>query len=143
MIANGIEARVVHDTVSENGQPVEITDDWYAQDSAGQHLVPGRVRHQLRERQGVDEVGSFEAGVDGAQPGIVMPANPEPGMTYRQEYYEGEAEDKGAVVTVGDEQVQVPFGFFDKDVLMTRDLVPTEPKVAGAEVLRSRTSARC
>ena len=58
-----------------------------------------------------------------------MPANPEPGLSYRQEYYKGEAEDKAAVITVGEEQVQVPFGYFNKDVLMTRDLVPTEPKV--------------
>jgi hypothetical protein len=58
-----------------------------------------------------------------------MPANPEPGLSYRQEYYEGEAEDEGAVVTVGEEQVQVPFGYFKSGVLMTRDLVPTEPKV--------------
>ena len=58
-----------------------------------------------------------------------MPANPQPGMSYRQEYLKGVAEDRGAVVTVGQEQVEVPFGFFKKDVLMTRDLVPTEPKV--------------
>ncbi len=50
-------------------------------------------------------------------------------MTYRQEYYKGEAEDRAGVITVGQERVEVPFGFFDKDVLMTRDLVPTEPKV--------------
>ena len=77
----------------------------------------------------VDRSGSFEAGVDGAVAGVALPANPEPGMTYRQEYYADEAEDRGAVITVGEEQVQVPFGFYDRDVLMTRDLVPTEPKV--------------
>src|SRR5215211_7594762 len=93
-----------------------------------QHLVPRRVRQQLRERQGCRS-RRFEAGVDGAQPGIAMPANPEPGLTYRQEYYKGEAEDKAAVITVGKERVQVPFGYFNKDILMTRDLVPTEPKV--------------
>lgn len=27
-IANGIEARVVHDEVTEDGEPVEVTDDW-------------------------------------------------------------------------------------------------------------------
>jgi len=58
-----------------------------------------------------------------------MPAEPEPGLSYRQEYYKGEAEDKAGVITVGREHVQVPFGFFDKRVLMTRDLVPLEPKV--------------
>jgi len=129
MIANGIEARVIRDTVSENGVPVEITDDWYAQDKVGNIWYLGEYVTNYKNGKVVDHGGSFEAGVDGAQAGIAMPANPEPGMTYRQEYYKGEAEDKGAVVTVGDEQVQVPFGFFDKDVLMTRDLVPTEPKV--------------
>ncbi|HWS81270.1 MAG TPA: hypothetical protein VN178_09615 [Rubrobacter sp.] len=58
-----------------------------------------------------------------------MPANPDPGLSYRQEFYKNEAEDKGAVITVGEERGQVPFGYFDKNILMTRDLVPTEPKV--------------
>ena len=58
-----------------------------------------------------------------------MPANPEPGLSYRQEYYKGEAEDKAAVVTVGQERVQVPYGYVSKGVLMTRDLVPLEPRV--------------
>jgi hypothetical protein len=73
--------------------------------------------------------GSFEAGVDGAQPGIAVPADPVPGMEYRQEYLAGEAEDRGAVVTVGMERVEVPFGYYPDDILMTRDLVPLEPKV--------------
>jgi len=68
----------------------------------------------------VDHEGSFEAGVDGAQAGLALPADPKPGMSYRQEYYKGKAEDEGAVVTVGEEQVQVPFGFFDEDVQRPR-----------------------
>jgi hypothetical protein len=128
-IANGVEARVIRDTVSENGVPVEITDDWYAQDTEGNIWYLGEYVTNYENGKVVDHSGSFEAGVDGAEAGIAMPANPEPGMSYRQEYYKGEAEDKGAVISVGDEQVQVPFGFFDQDVLMTRDLVPTEPKV--------------
>ncbi|MEK6326137.1 MAG: hypothetical protein AABM66_01255 [Actinomycetota bacterium] len=128
-IANGIEARVIRDTVSKNGTPVEITDDWYAQDSAGNIWYLGEYVTNYENGKVVDHTGSFEAGVDGAQAGIAMPANPEPGLSYRQEYYKGEAEDKGAVITVGEEQVQVPFGHFDTGVLMTRDLVPTEPKV--------------
>jgi hypothetical protein len=129
MIANGIEARVIRDTVTENGVPVEITDDWYAQDKTGNIWYLGEYVTNYKNGKVVDHSGSFEAGVDGAQPGIAMPANPEPDLSYRQEYYKGEAEDKAAVITVGEERVQVPFGYFDKDVLMTRDLVPTEPKV--------------
>jgi hypothetical protein len=129
MIANGIEARVVRDTVTENGAPVEITDDWYAQDKAGNIWYLGEHVTNYKNGKVVGHGGSFEAGVDGAQPGIAMPADPDPGLSYRQEYYKGEAEDKAAVITIGEEQVQVPLGYFDKGVLMTRDLVPTEPKV--------------
>jgi hypothetical protein len=128
-IANGIKARVVRDTVSENGVPVEITDDWYAQDKDGNIWYLGESVDNYKNGKVVDHDGSWEAGVDGAQPGIAMPANPKPGMTYRQEYYKGVAEDKGAVITVGEERVEVPFGFFKRDILMTRDLVPPEPKV--------------
>jgi hypothetical protein len=128
-IANGVEARVVRDTVSENGVPVEVTDDWYAQDAEGNIWYLGEATTEYVDGKPDNTSGSFEAGVDGAQPGIAMPANPEPGLSYRQEYYAGEAEDEGAIVTVGEEQVQVPFGHFDEGVVMTRDLVPTEPKV--------------
>ena len=109
--------------------PVEVTDDWYAQDDRGNIWYLGEYVTNYRDGKVVDHAGSFEAGVDGAQPGIAMPADPKPGMAYRQEYYAGEAEDKGAVVTVDEERVEVPYGTFATDVLMTRDLVPTEPKV--------------
>ena len=128
VIANGVKARVIRDVVSENGKPVEITDDWYAQDKDGNIWYLGEAVRNYENAKLVDRAGSFEAGVDGAQAGIAMPADPVPGLSYRQEYYKGRAEDKAAVITVGEEQVEVPFGHFTR-VLMTRDLVPTEPKV--------------
>jgi hypothetical protein len=129
LIANGITARVVRDVVSHKGERVEVTDDWYAQDSAGNVWYLGEDTAEYKNGNVVSHAGSFEAGVDGAQPGVAMPANPTAGLSYRQEYYKGEAEDKGAVITVGQEQVKVPYGYFNQGVLMTRDLVPTEPKV--------------
>ncbi len=127
-IANGIEARVVHDVVMENGDPVEVTDDWYAQDEAGNVWYLGEDTAEYEDGEVKTRSGSFEAGVDGAQPGIIMPADPRDGMAYRQEYYEGEAEDRAEVLST-DEQVQVPFGHFE-GALMTKDLVPLEPKVS-------------
>ena len=127
-VANGVTARVIRDVVTENGKPVEITDDWYAQDKDGNVWYLGESVRNFENGKFVDREGSFEAGVDGADAGVVMPADPVPGLSYRQEYYKGEAEDRGAVITVGEERVEVPAGFF-KDVLMTRDLVPLEPKV--------------
>lgn len=129
MIANGIEAVVVRDTAREDGIAIEVTDDWYAQDSAGNIWYLGEETAEYENGKVASRAGSFEAGVDGAQAGIALPGNPESGLSYRQEYDKGNAEDMGAVVTVGQEQVQVPFGYFPDDVVMTRDLVPLEPKV--------------
>jgi hypothetical protein len=126
-IANGIEARIVHDVVTEDGEPVEVTDDWYAQDSGGNIWYLGEDTTEYENGKAATTTGSFEAGVDGAQAGIIMPARPEVGMTYRQEYYAGEAEDKGEVVSL-DEQAEVPAGHF-KNALMTKELNPIEPKV--------------
>jgi hypothetical protein len=128
-IANGITARVIRDVVTEKGAKVEVTDDWYAQDKDANVWYLGEQTAEYKNGKVASRHGSFEAGVDGAQAGIAMPANPEPGLSYRQEYYKGEAEDKSAVLTVGQERVQVPYGFVNKDVLMTRDLVPLEPRV--------------
>lgn len=128
-VANGIEARVVHDAATEKGAPAEITDDWYAQDKDGNIWYFGEEVDNYENGKLVDHKGSWEAGVNGAQAGVAMPANPKTGMTYRQEYSKGVAEDDGAVVTVGKEKVEVPFDFFDTDVLMTRDTARIEPKV--------------
>jgi len=129
LIANGITARVIRDVATQKGELVETTDDWYAQDRAGNIWYLGEATVEYANGRPVSTAGSFEAGVDGAQPGIAMPGKPVPGLSYRQEYYAGEAEDEAAVITVGQEQVQVPFGHFPRGVLMTRDLVPLEPKV--------------
>jgi hypothetical protein len=126
-IANGVEARVVHDVVSEDGEPVEVTDDWYAQDSEGSIWYLGEDTAEYENGKVVTRAGSFEAGADGAQPGIIIPASPEVGMQYRQEYYAGKAEDEGEILSLN-QQVAVPFGRFT-EALMTRDTNPLEPKV--------------
>ena len=127
LIANGVTARVVRDVVTEGGEPVEITDDWYAQDRAGNIWYLGEATTDYENGKPVSTEGSFEAGVDGAQAGVVMPARPRPGMRYRQEYYPGHAEDKASIVSLR-EQAEVPAGHYRR-VLMTRDVNPLQPKV--------------
>jgi hypothetical protein len=125
-IANGIEARVVHDVVTQDGEPVEVTDDWYAQDAEGNVWYLGEDTAEYENGKVVSREGSFEAGVDGAQPGIAVPADPEPGLAYRQEYYAGQAEDKAKVLGT-DATASMPFGSFD-GVLKTEDTNPlSEP----------------
>ncbi len=128
LIANGVTARIVHDRVTERGEVIEDTFDWYAQDSDGNVWYLGEDTVECKNGKIKTRAGSFEAGVDGAQPGVIMPANPVPGLEYRQEYYAGKAEDKAKVLSV-DEQAEAPFGHF-ANVLLTKDLVPLEPKVS-------------
>lgn len=126
LIANGITARVVRDTVTEDGELVEDTFDWYAQDAEGNVWYLGERTKEYEHGKVVSTEGSFEAGVDGAQPGIAMPANPAPGLSYRQEFYAGHAEDRATVVSL-DEQAEAPYGHF-AGVVMTRDENPLRPK---------------
>jgi hypothetical protein len=123
----GIQATVVHDVVSEDGELVEDTNDWYAQDKDGNVWYLGEETKEYEDGKVKTTAGSWEAGIDGAEAGVIVPADPEVGLTYRQEYYKGEAEDAGEILSL-DEWVGVPFGSFE-DVLMTKDFTPLDPDV--------------
>jgi len=127
-LANGITARVVRDTAQKGGQIVEDTVDWYAQDSTGNVWYMGEDTAEFEKGKVVSRAGSFEAGKNGALPGIIMPAEPQVGQHYRQEYLKGEAEDNGDVLALK-QMVEVPTGRYEKSVL-TRDTSPLEPTVA-------------
>jgi hypothetical protein len=123
----GIDCTVVRDTVSEHGAPVERTFDWYAQDKQGNVWYMGEDSLELRHGHFVKASDSWESGVNGAQPGIIMPANPQPGDAYRQEYYPpGEALDKARVLST-DGSVGVPYGSFN-GLLVTSERSPLEPQ---------------
>ena len=126
-IANGVTARVVRDTAREHGMVVEDTFDWYAQDQHGNVWYLGEDTTAYERGKPSSKEGSWEAGVRGAKPGIVMLAHPRVGMRYRQEYLKGVAEDKAEVLSL-DERATVPFGTFD-GVLTTKDFNPLEPGV--------------
>ena len=115
----GVTTRVVWDRVWLNDQLIEETYDWYAQDKGGNVWYFGEDSKEYRKGRSASTEGSWEAGVDGAKPGIVMQAQPRPGAPYRQEYKAGEAEDMGQVVSLR-ERVTTPAGTY-KDCLKTKD----------------------
>ncbi len=115
----GVTCVVVSDTVKVDGQLEEATLDWYAQDKQGNVWYMGEDSKEYQDSQVVSTKGSWEAGVDGALPGIIMQANPQVGQTYRQEYYKGEAEDMAAVVSLS-ESVSVPYASYT-NLLMTKE----------------------
>ena len=121
-VAAGVRARVVRDVVTQGGRVVERTSDWYAQDRAGNVWYLGEDTTEFAEGGGASREGSWEAGRDGAQAGVIMPAHPRPGLRYRQEYYAGHAEDRAEVASLHG-RARVPYGRFE-DVLVTRDSNP-------------------
>jgi hypothetical protein len=126
-MADGINVRVVHDVVTDHRIPVEVTNDWYAQDFCGTIWYFGE--HTIAYRHGKPhDNGSWQAGRNGNMPGIALPADPKVGLTYREEYSKGVAEDQSRVLVL-DEQVQVGAGHFTH-VLMNEDFSPIEPKVS-------------
>ena len=127
LVAAGIRGRIVRDTVSEHGQLVEDTFDWYAQDRRGNVWYLGEDTTEYEDGKPVSKEGSWEAGVDGARPGIVMLAHPRVGRRYREENYPGHAMDAAKVLSRR-EQIEVPAGHFRR-VLMTKNFNPLEPRV--------------
>jgi hypothetical protein len=130
LIADGVTARVVRARVTNRaGKVVELTEEWFAQDRVGNVWYFGEDTTSY-ENGKADHHGSFEAGRDGAEPGVQMPAKPKPGMRFRLEGgYKTGAADHTEVLSVGKEQVEVPFGYFRGTVMM-RDFTPLEPKVS-------------
>jgi hypothetical protein len=124
----GVACVVVWDRVWLTGDLVEETYDWYSQDNDGNVWYFGEDSKELANGVVVSTEGSWEAGVDGAKPGIVMLAEPKIGDEYRQEYYKGEAEDMAEVLAL-DVTVTVPYGSY-VNCLQTKDWTPLEKDVA-------------
>jgi hypothetical protein len=123
----GVSTTVVIDEVLMDGELHELTEDWYAQDRAGNVWYFGEATAEYEGGKIVSTDGSWKAGVDGAQPGIIMSADPQISDSFRQEYYPGEAEDMFWVVEMGGSHT-VPFGSF-RDVVQVLEWTPLEPNV--------------
>jgi hypothetical protein len=125
---DGVRCVVVRDTVSSRGKPVERTFDWYTQDKHGNVWYFGENSKDYQHGHWVQSDGSWEAGVHGAQPGVMMMAHPKRGIAYRQEYYRGHSEDQAQVLGHR-RRVNVPYGTFHH-TLGTRERSRLEPGVA-------------
>ncbi len=122
----GVTCVVVRNREWVDGELAEETFDWYAQDNDGNVWYFGEASEEYDGGE-VSTAGSWEAGVDGAKPGVIMLASPLAGMWYRQEFYEGEAEDVGEVLHMRG-SATVPHGSFS-GLLVTREWTPLEPGV--------------
>jgi hypothetical protein len=123
----GVNVTVVHDRVYIKKKLAEDTMDWYAQDKQGNVWYFGEDSKEITNGQVTSTEGSWEAGVNGATPGIVMEAHPKKGDKYQQEFAGDTASDRAAVLSVR-QTADVPFGAFSR-VLQTKEFTPLEPGV--------------
>lgn len=123
----GVKTLVIRDRVFLDGKLLEDTQDYMAQNKNGDVWYFGEDVDNYRNGKIVDHEGTWHAGIDGAEPGIIMKADPKPGEVYREEYYPGVAEDMAKVLSVT-ETVTIPLGTF-KNCLKTENWTPLEPGV--------------
>jgi len=122
----GVTCIVVTDIVEEDGELVEVTDDWYAQDINGNVWYFGEIAKNYENGAFTDIEGSWKAGVDGAKAGIIMNASPQVGEVYRQEFALGNAEDMGEVLSTT-ASASVLAAACANDCVLTHDFTPIEP----------------
>jgi hypothetical protein len=122
----GVRCTAVDDRLYVGGHLAERTTDWYAQDARGNVWYFGEATAELDASGRVtSRAGSWRAGRDGAQAGIVMPAHPTVGRSFRQEYYKGQAEDHFSVLDLS-ASVAVPYTT-STHALLTKEWTPLEP----------------
>ena len=111
-----------------SGRLEERTIDWYTQDRQGNVWYFGESTAELDKKGHVTSTeGTWQAGREGARPGIYMPAHPKVGQTGRQEYYKKHAEDHFQVVRLH-ANVRAPY-VTSKNALLTKEWTPLEPGV--------------
>jgi hypothetical protein len=120
----GAPCRIVRDRLYLGGRLAERTTDWYTQDRAGNVWYFGEQTAELDTKGRITSTeGTWQAGADGAKPGIFMPAQPRVGNAYRQEFYKGHAEDHFRIVGIFG-SVTPPAS---KNALLTQEWTPLEP----------------
>jgi hypothetical protein len=124
-VIQGVTVRVIRDVVRLNGEVIELTNDWFAQDSDGNVWYFGEDSKTIEDGKVISTEGSWIHGRDGAQAGIIMLAHPQVGDKYNEENAPGVAEDRAEVLSVN-ESITVPYGSFT-GCLRTRNTTPLDP----------------
>jgi hypothetical protein len=121
---DGVPCVVVHDRLYLRGRIAERTTDWYTEDKQGNVWYFGEQTAELdRHGRVTSTEGTWTAGIDDAQAGIYMPAQPRIGQTGRQEYLKGQAEDHFKVIGL----FRTVTASRSRNVLLTQETTPLEP----------------
>lgn len=120
----GVETHVLEHKEYVDGEIEEIARNFYVEASDGTVCYFGEDVENYEDGELANTDGSWRAGVDGAKPGIIMPADPMVGDAYFQENAPGFAIDMGRVSDTG--QSRTIGGVDYDDLLIIQDSNPLE-----------------
>jgi len=134
-LVDGITCLVVRDVVEVDGELLEDTDDWFAQDTDGNLWYCGEEVKDYEWFDGdeppmpelVSDDGSFKAGRDGDKGGVLLPQNPVVGDVLRQELSIGNAEDVVRILAIDGTETAFAASC-DATCLVTFDFSPLDPE---------------
>lgn len=125
-IVNGTEARVVEEVETEDGEIVEISRNWFVVcKPVNDIFYLGEEVDIYEDGKIVNHEGAWEAGVNDATLGMVMPGKAVIGLKYYQEFAPKVAEDRAEIVGL-DKVIVTPAGKFEK-VLQTEETNALKP----------------
>ena len=122
----GVTCATIRDVVKNNGQVIEDTKDWYAQDIYGNVWYFGEIAQKIEDGELVSIDGSWVAGVDRAKAGIIMKLTSKVSEVYRQEFSLGNAEDMAEVLSLTG-SATVPATSCSGNCLITKEFLPFDP----------------
>ena len=111
-VVAGVTTRVIEERETVDGELVEVSRNFFAQAADGTICYFGEDVDTYEGGVVIGHEGAWRAGEGNNLPGIQIPAVPEVGMTYAQEYAPGVAEEHSEIVAMG-EHLSVPAGEFD------------------------------
>lgn len=96
-----IDAAVVRDRVIGDGELIELTHDYFAQDDAGTVYYLGEDVNEYRDGRVVSHEGQWRLGRDTRKIGVLMPAHPSLGDKFKSESVPHIAHETDHVVATG------------------------------------------
>ena len=87
--------------IDEGENLIEVSLNYFAQTEDGTVCYLGEAVDIYEDGEVVSHEGAWRADERGNAPGIFMPAEPQPGMTFPQEVAPGVAEDEATIVQTG------------------------------------------
>ena len=130
-VVAGVTTRVVTETEFEDDELVEISRNFFAQAPDGTVCYFGEDVDDFEDGEIVGNEGAWRAGENGNLPGIIMPANPQIGDIFIQEFAPGIAEDQSEITGTGQTLITLAGTF--NDTLNATDCDPLDDEGAGDE----------